>query len=163
LTATDEMLEHNARFAASFDAGHLDTPPIHKLSVVTCMDARIDPAAALGLTIGDAHLIRNAGGVVTDAELRALVISQRLLGTEEIVVIRHTDCGMVGFDDAAFAEQLRAEVGIAPAWPQVAYGGLESGVRDSLARIRECPFLPHRNLVSGFVYDVRTGALREVA
>jgi carbonic anhydrase len=163
VTATDELLRHNVAFAATFDAGHLTTPPAHKLAVVTCMDARIEPGAALGLTIGDAHLLRNAGGVVTDAELRALAISQRVLGTEEVVVIRHTDCGMARFDDAEFADALAAETGTRPTWPHVEYGDLEQGVRADVARIRSCPYLLHRDRVRGFVYDVRTGALREVS
>ena len=137
--------------------------PRRKLAVVACMDARLDPVAALGLELGDAHVIRNAGGIVGDEELRALAISQRKLGTEEVVLIHHTDCGMQGFDDEGFRRALREETGEEPPWPPRSFDDVEASVRESRARVEACPFLLHTGSVRGFVYEVETGRLREVS
>ena len=136
--------------------------PRRRLAVLACMDARLDPARALGLEDGDAHVIRNAGGVVTDDALRSLAISQNLLGTEEIVLIHHTDCGMLTFTDDEFADRLERETGQRPAWRAHAFADLEQDVRDGIARIRSSPFVPRTDNVRGFVYEVETGRLREV-
>jgi carbonic anhydrase len=137
-------------------------PPAKKLAVVTCMDARVMPVTALGLTLGDAHVIRNAGGIVTDDTIRSLAISQRLLGTEEVIVIHHTGCGLLKFDDHEFRRRLQAETGVAPGWSVDGPETLEQGVLESVARVKASPFLPHRDRVRGFVYDVETGGLSEV-
>jgi carbonic anhydrase len=160
---TDELLENNKRYAAEFGKGDLPTPPAMKLAVVACMDARIVVSRILGLEEGDAHVIRNAGGVVTDDTIRSLAISQRLLGTEEIVLIHHTGCGMLTFTDDAFRESIQDDTGIKPEWAAEAFGDLDGDVRQSIARIQASPFLPHKNAVRGFVYEVETGRLREVA
>ena len=136
--------------------------PRRKLAVLTCMDARLDPARLLGLQEGDAHVIRNAGGVVTDDALRSLAISQNLLGTEEIVLIHHTDCGMLTFTDEEFAQRLERETGSRPEWRSHAFSDLEQDVRDGIERIKQSPFVPHTDRVRGFVYEVETGRLREV-
>ena len=136
--------------------------PRKKLAVVACMDARLDPAKVLGLQEGDAHVIRNAGGVVSDEEIRSLAISQHLLGTEEIALIHHTDCGLTKFTDDEFADRLERESGERPPWPARAFADLEQSVRDSIRRIRESPFVPRTENVRGFVYEVETGELREV-
>ena len=162
-TLTDNLLDNNAAYVATFDKGDLPLPPARKLAVLACMDARVDPARVLGLNEGDAHIIRNAGGVVTDAEIRSLSISQRLLGTEEIVLIHHTDCGMLTFTDDAFKRSLEDEVGIKPEWAAGAFDDLDEDVRQSIARIKASPFIPRRDSVRGFVYEVETGRLREVA
>jgi carbonic anhydrase len=138
------------------------TPPRRKLAVLACMDARLDPAGILGLGLGDAHVIRNAGGVVTDDALRSLAISQHLLGTEEIVLIQHTDCGMLTVSDEEFARRLEEETGRRPEWRAHAFSDLERSVRDGIERIRESPFVPRTDRVRGFVYEVETGRLREV-
>jgi carbonic anhydrase len=161
MSATDDLLRNNEAYAANFDKGDLPMPPGRKVAVVACMDARLDPARALGLEEGDAHVIRNAGGVVTDDAIRSLAISQRLLGTEEIVLIHHTDCGMLTFNDDEFKASIERETGIKPGWAAEAFGDLEADVRQSIARIEATPFLPHKN-VRGFVYEVETGRLREV-
>ena len=163
MSVTDELLKNNEAYAASFDKGDLALPPAKKVAVLACMDARLDPAGALGLTEGDAHVIRNAGGVVTDDEIRSLAISQRLLGTEEIILIHHTDCGMLTFTDDQFAQKLQDETGETPGWSANAFPDLEGDVRDSIARIKESPFIPNKDSVRGFVYEVETGKLREVA
>ncbi len=163
MSVTDELLKNNEAYAASFDKGDLALPPARKVAVLACMDARLDPAGALGLTEGDAHVIRNAGGVVTDDEIRSLAISQRLLGTEEIILIHHTDCGMLTFTDDQFAQKLQDETGETPGWSANAFPDLEGDVRDSIARIKESPFIPNKDSVRGFVYEVETGKLREVA
>jgi carbonic anhydrase len=163
MSQTDELLKNNEAYAASFDKGDLALPPAKKVAVLACMDARLDPAGALGLTEGDAHVIRNAGGVVTDDEIRSLAISQRLLGTEEIILIHHTDCGMLTFTDDQFAQKLQDETGETPEWSANAFADLESDVRDSIARIKDSPFIPNKDSVRGFVYEVETGKLREVA
>ena len=162
MTATDDLLRNNEAYAASFDKGDLATPPTRKAAVIACMDARLDVHAILGLDIGEAHIIRNAGGVVTDDAIRSLAISQRLLGTEEIVLIHHTECGMLTFSDDAFREQIQSDTGIKPPWSPESFTDLDADVRSSIGRIRTSPFIPHKDSVRGFVYDVKTGRLREV-
>jgi len=162
MSATDDLLRNNEAYAASFDKGDLPLPPAKKLVVLACMDARLNPYGALGLKEGDAHVIRNAGGVVTDDEIRSLAISQRLLGTEEIILVHHTDCGMLTFTDDQFKRQIQDEVGIKPAWSAEAFADLDEDVRQSIARIKASPFIPRKDSVRGFVYDVSNGRLREV-
>jgi carbonic anhydrase len=161
MSTTDELLSNAQRYAASFDKGALPLPPAKKIAVLACMDARLNPYGLLGLSEGDAHVIRNAGGVVTDDEIRSLAISQRLLGTEEIVLIHHTDCGMLTFTDDDFKRSVQDDVGIEPEWAAEAFADLDEDVRQSIARIEASPFIPHKN-VRGFVYDVHSGELREV-
>jgi carbonic anhydrase len=163
LSETDTFLENNERYATSFDKGDLPLPPGRKVAVLACMDARLDPARVLGLEEGDAHVIRNAGGVASDDAIRSLAISQHKLGTEEIVVIHHTDCGMLTFDDEEFAAQLESDTGSRPGWNAQAFADLDVDVRDSIERIRESPFVPRTDSVRGFVYEVETGRLREVS
>jgi carbonic anhydrase len=163
MSAIDELLANNERYAAGFDKADLPLPPARNVAVVTCMDARLSPYVMLGLQEGDAHIIRNAGGVVTDDEIRSLAISQRLLGTEEIMVIHHTDCGMLTFKDDDFKEQIQADTGIKPTWSAEAFSDLDEDVRQSVARIEASPFIPRKDSVRGFVYDVDTGRLREVS
>ena len=162
MTVTDELLENAKRYAESFDKGDLPLPPGRKVAVVACMDARLNPYGILGLQEGDAHVIRNAGGVVTDDEIRSLSISQRLLGTEEIILIHHTDCGMLTFTDDDFKRQVQDDVGIKPEWAAEAFSDLDEDVRQSIARIKASPFIPNKDSVRGFVYEVETGNLREV-
>ena len=163
MSQTDELLKNNEAYASSFDKGELPLPPARKVAVLACMDARLDPAGALGLQEGDAHVIRNAGGVVTDDEIRSLAISQNLLGTEEIILIHHTDCGMLTFTDDEFRQKLEDETGETPEWRAHTFGDLEGNVRDSIAAIKESPFIPRTDSVRGFVYEVETGKLREVS
>jgi carbonic anhydrase len=163
MTVTDELLRNNESYAATFDKGGLPLPPAKKLAIVACMDARLDPAGALGLQEGDAHVIRNAGGVVTADAIRSLAISQRLLGTEEIVLIHHTDCGMLTFSDDEFRRSIEADTGIKPEWPAESFDDLEADMRQSIARIKASPFIPRTDKLRGFVYEVETGRLREVA
>jgi len=162
MTVTDELLANAARYAADFDKGDLPLPPARGVAVLACMDARLNPYGLLGLSEGDAHVIRNAGGVVTSDELRSIAISQRLLGTTEIILIHHTDCGMLTFTDDEFRRSIEAEVGIKPPWAAEAFTDLDADVRQSIGRILSDPFIPHKESVRGFVYDVRTGELREV-
>jgi carbonic anhydrase len=162
MSATDELLANAERYAESFDRGGLPMPPAKRVAVLACMDARVNPYGLLGLSEGDAHVIRNAGGVVTDDEIRSLAISQRLLGTEEIVLIHHTDCGMLTFKDDDFRNQIEQETGIKPEWAAEAFDDLEGDVRQSIARIKASPFIPKKDQVRGFVYDVETGRLAEV-
>jgi carbonic anhydrase len=162
MSTTDELLANNAAYAASFEKGDLPMPPGKKLAVVACMDARLNVYGILGLQVGDAHVIRNAGGVVTDDEIRSLAISQRLLGTEEIILIHHTDCGMLTFTDDDFKKSIQDETGIKPAWAAEAFTDLDDDVRQSIARIKASPFIPRTDSVRGFVYEVETGRLREV-
>ncbi|MBA3298475.1 MAG: carbonic anhydrase [Thermoleophilaceae bacterium] len=162
MSVTDELLKNNESFAASFDKGVLPMPPGAKVAVVACMDARLHPYGLLGLTEGDAHVIRNAGGVVTDDEIRSLAISQRLLGTEEIILIHHTDCGMLTFTDDEFKRSIQEETGIKPEWAAESFTDLDEDVRQSIARIQASPFIPNKDSVRGFVYEVETGKLREV-
>ena len=163
MSVTDELLANNEKYAASFDKGDLPLPPGKKVAIVACMDARLNPYGALGLQEGDAHVIRNAGGVVTDDEIRSLAISQRLLGTEEIILIHHTDCGMLTFTDDDFRRQVQEDTGITPEWAAEAFGDLDEDVRQSIARIKASPFIPNKDSVRGFVYEVETGKLREVS
>jgi carbonic anhydrase len=162
MSVTDELLKNNERYAASFDKGHLPLPPARHVAVVACMDARLDVHELLGLAEGDAHVIRNAGGGVTDDAIRSLVISQRLLGTREIVLIHHTDCGMLTFTDEQLRKQIQADTGIRPAFAAEAFTDLDEDVRQSIARIKASPFVPRKDAIRGFVYDVETGRLREV-
>ena len=163
MSATDEVLANAERYARSFDKGDLPIPPAKRLAVVACMDARINLYALLGLGEGDAHMIRNAGGVITSDMLRSLAISQRLLGTREIILIHHTGCGMLLFNDDEFKASIEAEVGIKPSWAAESFTDLESDLRQSINRIRIDPFLLHKESIRGFVYEVETGKLREVA
>jgi carbonic anhydrase len=162
MTAIDEVLRSAEQYAARFDKADLPRPPGRKLAVVACMDARLIPTKVLGLQEGDAHVIRNAGGMVTDDTIRSLAISQRKLGTEEIIVIHHTDCGMLGLRDDEFRAQLRDETGVEPAWAAESFADLDRDLRQSIERIRNSPFIPNKN-VRGFVYEVETGKLREVS
>ena len=162
MSATDDLLRNAAAYAASFDQGDLPAPPARRLAVVACMDARLDLNRILGLAEGDAHIIRNAGGVITDDEIRSLAISQRLLGTEEIVLIHHTDCGMLTFTDDEFKRAVQDDVGIKPEWAVETFSDLDEDVRQSIRRIASSPFIPRKDSVRGFVYDVHTGGLREV-
>ena len=162
MTATDELLRSNEAYAASFDKGELPLPPARKVAIVACMDARLDPYGALGLSEGDAHVIRNAGGEVTEDAIRSLAISQRLLGTEEIILIHHTDCGMLTFRDDEFRLSIQEETGIKPEWAAEAFDDLDADVRQSIARIEASPFIPRKDSIRGFVYDVDTGRMREV-
>ena len=161
MTVTDDYLANNAQYASTFN-GPLPMPPSKHVAVVACMDARLDVYRILGLNEGEAHVIRNAGGVVTDDVIRSLAISQRLLGTREIVLIHHSDCGMLTFTDDAFKESIQAETGIKPAWAVEAFSDLDADVRQSIARIKTSPFIPHTDAVRGFVFDVATGKLNEV-
>jgi len=163
LSTTDELLANNEAYARAFDKGDLPLAPAKKIAIVACMDARLNVYAAPGLGEGDAHVIRNAGGVVTDDEIRSLAISQRLLGTEEVLLIRHTDCGMLTFDDDEFKAAIEQEVGIKPEWAAEAFSDLEADVRQSIARIKASPFISRKDSIRGFIYEVRTGRLREVA
>jgi carbonic anhydrase len=163
MSVTDSLLENNSAYAESFDKGDLPLPPAGKVAVLACMDARIDPARVLGLEEGDAHVIRNAGGVVTDDALRSLAISQHLLGTEEIILIHHTDCGMLTVTDDQVADRLEEAAGQRPEWRAQTFTDLETDVRDSIRRIKEDPFVPRTDSVRGFVYEVESGRLREVS
>jgi carbonic anhydrase len=162
MSATDDLLANADRYAGQFDKGDLPMPPAKKVAVVACMDARLDPQKVLGLGEGDAHVIRNAGGVVTDDEIRSLSISQTLLGTEEIILIHHTDCGMLTFTDGQFADKLESETGQRPEWSANCFDDLEGDVRESIAKIRSSPFIPNKDSIRGFVYDVKTGRLNEI-
>src|ERR671915_21537 len=162
MSVTDELLENAQRYAAAFDKGDLPLPTGRQIAIVACMDARLNPYGLLGLSEGDAHVIRNAGGVITADEIRSLSISQRLLGTREIVLIHHTDCGMQTFTDDDFRNQVLADTGIKPEWAAEAFADLELDVRQSIARIKASPFIPRKDSVRGFVYDVHTGRLDEV-
>jgi carbonic anhydrase len=162
VSVTDELLANNAAYVAAFDKGDLPATPARKVAIVACMDARLNIYGALGLREGDAHVIRNAGGVITDDQIRSLAISQRLLGTEEIVLIHHTDCGMLTFTDDAFKQSIQEDTGIKPAWAAEAFADLDGDVRQSIARINASPFIPRKESVRGFVYEVESGRLREV-
>ncbi|GAA3055888.1 beta-class carbonic anhydrase [Actinokineospora globicatena] len=161
MSVTDDLLANNARYAETF-TGPLPLPPAKHVAVVACMDARINVYGVLGLAEGEAHVIRNAGGVVTEDEIRSLAISQRLLGTQEIILIHHTDCGMLTFTDQDFRDSIHAETGIRPAWSAEAFPDLDTDVRQSIARIKSSPFIPRTDSVRGFVFDVATGKLHEV-
>ncbi|MEU0790585.1 carbonic anhydrase [Amycolatopsis sp. NPDC005961] len=161
MSVTDELLANNADYAANF-TGPLPLPPAKHVAVLACMDARINVYGVLGLNEGEAHVIRNAGGVVTEDEIRSLAISQRLLGTEEIILIHHTDCGMLTFTDDDFKKSIQEDVGVKPAWAAEAFSDLDEDVRQSIARIKNSPFVPKKDSVRGFVFDVATGKLAEV-
>jgi carbonic anhydrase len=163
VSATDQLLENAQGYAARFDKADLPLPPGRRVAIVACMDARLNPYGLLGLSEGDAHIIRNAGGAVTPDVIRSLAISQRLLGTEEIVLIHHTGCGMLTFDDDEFRSAIERDTGIRPEWPAEAFSDLDADVRQSIARIKTSPFIPRTDLVRGFVYEVETGKLREVS
>jgi carbonic anhydrase len=161
VSVTDELLANNARYAESFP-GPLPLPPAKHLAVIACMDARLDVYKILGLKEGEAHVIRNAGGVVTDDEIRSLAISQRLLGTDEIILIHHSDCGMLTFTDDEFKKAVQDDTGIKPEWAAEAFPDLDDDVRQSIARIKANPFVPRKESIRGFVFDVATGKLNEV-
>ena len=163
MSVTDQLLENAQSYAASFDKGDLPLPPARRVAIVACMDARLNPYALLGLSEGDAHIIRNAGGAVTTDVIRSLTISQRLLGTEEIVLIHHTGCGMLTFSDDDFRSAVEKDTGIRPEWAAETFSDLDTGVRRSIARIKASPFIPRTDSVRGFVYEVETGRLREVS
>jgi carbonic anhydrase len=158
----DELLASNAAFAGSRPAGHLDVRPSRRLAIVTCMDSRLDVFAALGLSGGEAHVLRNAGGVITDDVIRSLAVSQRRLGTREVMLIHHTDCGMQSLTDDGFRAELQEATGVAPAFAIESFSDVDEDVRQSVLRVRRSPFLPHRDVVRGFVYDVDTHRLREI-
>src|SRR4051812_13459515 len=162
MTTTDDVLRNAEQYASSFDQADLPMPPGRKLAVVACMDARLIPTKVLGLQEGDAHVIRNAGGVVTDDTIRSLAISQHKLGTQEIILIHHTDCGMLTFRDDDFREELEEQTGAKPSWAAESFTDLDRDLRQSMERIRNSPFIPSKN-VRGFVYEVETGKLREVS
>ena len=162
MSAIDELLGNNASYAEAFEKGSLEMPPAKQIAVVACMDARLETGILLGLAEGDAHIIRNAGGVVSDDVIRSLTISQRLLGTREIMLIHHTDCGMLTFTDADLNQQILEETGLKPPFAMEAFADLDADVLQSVARIKASPYIPHTDQVRGFVYDVKTGKLREV-
>jgi carbonic anhydrase len=162
MTVTDEFLEANRAYAKSFAKGGLPMPPARSIAVVACMDARLNLYGMLGLTEGDAHVIRNAGGVVSEDVIRSIIISQRLLGTREIVLIHHTDCGMLTFTDDAVKAEIEADTGLRPSFALEAFHDLDADIRQSIARIRASPFVPHQDAIRGFVYHVESGLLREV-
>ena len=162
MSVIDEILEHNEAYVSQFEKGHLPMPPAKKLAAVVCMDARLETGALLALVEGDAHVIRNAGGVVTEDVIRSLTISQRLLGTREIMLIHHTDCGMLTFNDDDVKQQILDETGMKPPFALESFTDLEADVRQSMARIDTSPFILHKDEVRGFVYDVATGHLNEV-
>ncbi|MGQ0719000.1 MAG: beta-class carbonic anhydrase [Pseudonocardiales bacterium] len=161
MSVTDELLANNARYTETF-SGPLPLPPAKGVAVVACMDARMDVYRILGLNEGEAHVIRNAGGVVTDDEIRSLAISQRLLGTREIILIHHTDCGMLTFTDDQFKRSIQDDTGIKPEWAAEAFPDLDEDVRQSIARIKASPFVPHKDSIRGFIFDVAKGNLIEV-
>ena len=163
MTATDDVLKNNAQYAESFDKADLPLPPALNMAVVACMDARLDTHKLLGIQEGDAHVIRNAGGVVTDDVIRSLVISQRLLGTREVVLIHHTDCGMLTFRDDDVKDAIQADTGLRPSFAMEAFGSLEGDVSQSIGRIKASPFVPAKDQIRGFVYDCATGRLNEVS
>ena len=162
VSETDRLIANSARYAAAFDKGELASAPARRVAVISCMDARIDPARLLGLEEGDAHVIRNAGGVPSDDAIRSLSISQHLLGTEEVIVLQHTNCGLLTFTDEEFVDHLERETGREPDWPVHTFEDLDENVRDSVRRIRTSPFVPRKDSVRGFVYEVESGRLREV-
>ncbi len=162
MSITDELMRNNDSYAVEFDGADLPMPPGKRVAIVACMDARVNPYGLLGLSEGDAHVIRNAGGVITDDVIRSLVISQRLLGTREIILIHHTDCGMLTFHDDEVKAQIESDVGVRPPFAFEAFADLDEDVRQSIARIETSVFIPHKDRIRGFVFDVRTGRLQEV-
>jgi len=163
MSVIDELVANNEGFAASLPTRHLDVEPSRRLAIVTCMDSRLDVFAALGLGDGEAHVLRNAGGGITDDVIRSLAVSQRRLGTRETMLIHHTDCGMQKLTDDGFRTELQEATGVSPAFAIESFDDPEADVRQSILRVRNSPFLPHRDEVRGFVYDVDTHALQEVA
>ena len=163
MSVTDELLANAERYAAGFTKGDLPLPPAKRIAIVACMDARLNPYGLLGLAEGDAHVIRNAGGVITADELRSLAISQRLLGTKEIILIHHTDCGMLTFTDDEFRRGIEAQTGVKPTWAAEAFTDLDDDVRQNIGRIKADTSIPVKDSVRGFVYDVKDGSLREVS
>ena len=162
MTQTEQLLKNNESYAKSFKKGNLPLPPSRKVALLACMDARLDVHKILGLDEGEAHVIRNAGGVATDDAIRSIVISQRLLGTDEVILIHHTDCGMLTFKDDDLKKKIEAETGMRPSFAFEAFPTLEGDVRQSIARIKASPFVPKKDKIRGFVYDVKTGRLQEV-
>jgi carbonic anhydrase len=162
MSVIDELFAKNKNFAAALPDKHLDLQPSRQLAIVTCMDSRLDVFAALGLADGEAHVLRNAGGVITDDVIRSLAISQRRLGTREVMLIHHTDCGMLKVTDDGFRSELQEQTGVAPAFAIESFADIDADVRQSILRVRRSAFLPHRDTVRGFVYDVDTHRLREV-
>lgn len=161
MSVTDELLNNADTYARTFTAGDLPLPPARGVAVLACMDARLNPYGLLGLREGDVHVIRNAGGAVTADARRSLAISQRLLGTREIILIHHTDCGMLTFTDDSFRADIEAETGLRPDWAAETFRDPEADVRQSIARIQADSFIPHKDNLRGFVYDVKTGRLHE--
>jgi carbonic anhydrase len=161
-SVTDELVDNAKIYEKSFDKGDLPLPPAKGVAVIACMDARLNPYGILGLEEGDAHVIRNAGGVVTDDEIRSLAISQHLLGTREVILIHHTDCGMLTFSDDEFSSKLKDAAGEEPSWSANTFSDLDDDVRESIRRIKDSPFIPNKDSIRGFVYEVETGRLREV-
>ncbi len=162
MTVIDDVLTNADQYAAGFEKGSLPLPPAKPLPILACMDARLDPYAVLGLSEGDAHVIRNAGGVVTHDEIRSISISQHLLGTREVMLIHHTDCGMLTFKDEDFAKTLATEAGTTPDWSAQAFSSPEADVREQMKKLKASPFIPHRDQIRGFIYDVRSGRIDEV-
>ena len=162
MSVIDELLDNNDRYVDTFNKGDVPLPPGRNLAIVACMDARLDPHRMLGLEEGDAHVIRNAGGVVSDDAIRSIVISQRLLGTREIMLIHHTDCGMLTFRDDEVKDSIEADTGLRPSFALEAFGDLDQDIRQSIARIKASPFVPNKDHIRGFVYDCATGRLKEV-
>ena len=163
MSTTDELVRNAASYAQTYEAAATSGPPTKRVAVLACMDARLIPTRILGLNEGEAHVLRNAGGVVTDDVIRSLSLSQHLLGTEEVVLIHHTDCGMLTFTDEEFASRLEEEAGERPDWRAHAFADLEQDLRESIARVKESPFIPRTDSVRGFIFDVDTGELREVS
>lgn len=162
MTAIDDLTDNNREYAEEYDHGLLPIPPRRQVALVACMDARLDVYRMLGLSLGEAHVIRNAGGVISDDAVRSLVISQRLLGTNEIVLIHHTDCGMLTFRDDDIKDQIATDVGLRPTFALEAFDDVEDDIRQSIARLRANPYIPHKDAIRGFVFDVKTGRLEEV-
>jgi carbonic anhydrase len=163
MSIVNRLLQNNAGYAARFDAGGLQVVPVENLALVTCMDARIDVYSMLGLELGDAHVIRNAGGVITDDVIRSLVVSQTMLRTDKVLVVQHTGCGMLDATDQELAERVEAAAGSRPAFEFLTFDDLHASLRRSVRKLRECAYLPHRDRIHGLIYDVNTGVLREVA
>ena len=158
----DDLLANNADFARSFDGGSASVVPAKKVIVLTCMDSRLDPVSVLGLAPGDAHVLRNAGGIASDDAIRSMMLSQRRLGTTSIMVIHHSDCGMLDLDEQRVGDQIEAEIGIRPPFALGAFSDLDDDVRQTISRIEASPFIPCKDDIRGFVYEVKTGLLREV-
>ncbi len=162
MSVTDSFVRNNREYAENFDEGELELPPAKTIAIVTCMDARMNIGGILGLSLGDAHILRNAGGIVTDDVIRSLIVSQRILGTSEIMVIHHTDCGMTTLTDDGLKEEIYRDTGLRPPFAIEAFSDLDDDVRQSVARIKASPYIPHKDKIRGFVYEIETGRLREV-